>query len=133
MDFNTIGMLDLLENLADGHVRYSIGPGVGKVSPLRRTEPENVRGLDCSGFSQYVIYRTSLHNVRIPQGSHRQETWFQDNDYTSINYSDEAYKLDNMVRIGFRARTHSLIRHVWLSINGQTYECTTRPLRKGPT
>jgi len=56
-----------------------------------------------------------------------------DNGHAEINYSDEAYKIDNTVRIAFRARTPELVRHVWLIINGHTYESTTRSHSNGPT
>ena len=40
---------------------------------------------------------------------------------------------DDVVRIGFRDRTAEKIRHVWLLINGFTYESTTKRRRNGPT
>lgn len=132
MEFVSSALLSTIYALSNGHVRYQIGEGLGKVHPLTNV-PASVSGLDCSGFTQYVIYRSTVHNVRIPQGSHRQETWFRTNGYAEVPYDENAWKTDNVVRIGFRDKTPELIRHVWLVINGFTYESTTKRGRNGPT
>jgi hypothetical protein len=134
MNFNTEKTIEVLNNLSDGHVHYAIGKGLGKVPNLIGTLPGDVRLLDCSGFAQYVIYKTTELNLRIPQGSKRQEDWLIDNGYTKIDYSTEACKMDNHVRIAFRKKTpQKKTRHVWLVINGKTYESTKKDGRNGPT
>ncbi|MGB3245217.1 MAG: hypothetical protein WBB25_11825 [Sulfitobacter sp.] len=132
MHFNARILLSTYDSLRDGHVRYEIGPGVGKARPLS-AEPSVVRGLDCSGFVQYMIYRGSVHNVRIPGGSFNQESWLRDHGHVELSYADNAWKTDDVLRIGFRERTDDLVRHVWFVINGFTYESTRKGGRNGPT
>ena len=132
LNINATAFLSTFYSLRDGHVRYEIGQGLGKVRRLSNA-PSSVTGLDCSGFVQYMIYRSTDTNVRIPAGSWYQERYFRDNGYVRVPYSDHAWKNDDVVRIGFRDRTDDLIRHVWFVINGFTYESTTRSGRDGPT
>lgn len=132
MDISATAFLSTFYALRDGHVRYQIGDGLGKVRHLSDA-PSTVTGLDCSGFVQYMIYRCTDPHVRIPAGSSLQEQYFRNNHYVEIPYADHAWKNDDVVRIGFRDRTDNLIRHVWLVINGFTYESTTRAGRDGPT
>lgn len=132
MEFVSSTLLSTISALSDGHVRYQIGPGLGKARPLD-CSPQSISGLDCSGYVQYVIRRSTVHNVRIPGGSSNQEDWFRAAGYTEVPYDDHAYKTDDVVRIGFRDRSPDLIRHVWLVINGFTYESTTKRRRNGPT
>jgi len=119
----------LLTSLMDGHVTYELGDKVW--APLT-TEPERVRSLDCSGFVKYIVQRSMLTHQSLPAGSHRQETWCRDR-CMACDYATEAGNRDGSVLIAFRDRTPSLIRHVWLVINGRTVECTTRGGRNGPT
>ncbi len=72
MDINANAFLSTFYSLRDGHVRYEIGQGLGKVRRLS-SAPSTVTGLDCSGFVQYMIYRSTDTNVRIPAGS-----WYQE-------------------------------------------------------
>lgn len=132
MDINANAFLSTFNSLRDGHVRYEIGQGLGKVRRLSNA-PSTVTGLDCSGFVQYMIYRSTASNERIPAGSWHQEEYFRRNHFVEVPYADHAWKNDDVVRIGFRDRTPNLIRHVWLVINGFTYESTTRSERDGPT
>ncbi len=132
MQFSSSTLLSTISALSDGHVHYEIGKGLGKARPIDCT-PSSISGLDCSGYTQYVIRRSTLHNVRIPAGSSNQEDWLRSNGYTEVPYTDNAWKTDNVVRIGFRDRTAEKIRHVWLVINGFTYESTTKRRRNGPT
>lgn len=132
MDISATAFLSTFYALRDGHVRYEIGEGLGKIRRLSDA-PSTVTGLDCSGFVQYMIYRCTDPHVRIPAGSWHQEQYFRNNHYVEIPYADHAWKNDDVVRIGFRDRTADLIRHVWLVINGFTYESTKRAGRNGPT
>jgi hypothetical protein len=132
MNFNATAFLSTFYSLRDGHVRYEIGEGLGKVRRLT-SHPSTVTGLDCSGFVQYMIYRSTDPQERVPAGSWYQEQFFRNNHYVEVPYADHAWRNDDVVRIGFRDRTDELIRHVWLVINGFTYESTTRGGRDGPT
>jgi hypothetical protein len=113
----------------DGHVTYELGDKV--YQPLS-VEPENVTSLDCSGFIKYVVQRTTFSHQSMPAGSHQQETWCR-NRLVVCDYATDAASQDGSVLIAFRDRTRTLIRHVWLVINGWTVECTRRSGRNGPT
>ena len=132
MDINATAFLSTFYSLRDGHVRYVIGKGLGKVRPLSQA-PAEVTALDCSGFVQYMIYRSTGETVRLPAGSWRQEEYFRNGHFAEVPYAEHAWKNDDVVRIAFRDREGDRVRHVWLVINGFTYESTTRSGRNGPT
>ena len=158
MRFNPFQLWLTLSNLAAARISYSRGrtQGQGKVRNLD-TEVSQLdssrAGLDCSGYIQYVVYQGTAHHVRIPQGSHKQQEWLAEkgyralagNDFVGLRevYEHDAAKKDDMVRIAFRATDPALknsgsgsdgkgVGHVWLVINGRTYECTTKGQANGP-
>jgi hypothetical protein len=139
MQFHAFQLHLLLANLFAQNIHYDIGrrTGQGKVANPHLTEPSslNGRGIDCSGFVQYVIVKTTLQ-LTFPEGSAKQKEWCVNNGYTAIEYAHFAPLLDNQVRIGFRktitgpilvpkTATTKAIRgkkkqtgHVWLVVNG---------------
>ncbi len=148
-----------LSNLAAARISYHRGKdhaGEGKVGDLTTdvgTLDRQRAGLDCSGYIQYVVYQGSSHNSRIPQGTVKQQEWLDEKKYRKVSgnqfvsqedvYNYEASKKDDMVRIAFRATDSALkndssssesagVGHVWLVINGKTYECTTKGRGSGP-
>ncbi|MCP5086867.1 MAG: hypothetical protein GY952_08715 [Rhodobacteraceae bacterium] len=141
MDFSTDTLVSVLGDLMTMDIRYEMNGMVGKVRNLAGTSPSQIRQLDCSGFVEYVIYRTTLHNHNLPSGSRRQRN-FIERDHGEVDYSANASLLDNMVRIGFRDavwsgrgedRRRTGVGHVWLVINGITFESTSRGGRtQGP-
>jgi hypothetical protein len=144
MNFDTDVLVALLGELHNSvQINYVIGPGIGKVSNLERTDPAVIHGLDCSGFVQYVIYKATTTKIRIPQGSVNQKDWLLAR-YREADYVTEAPRNDNCVRIAFRntvpekpaTKTRSKIKkkvgHVWLVINGKTYESTKKNGNNGP-
>ncbi|NDR57741.1 hypothetical protein [Aliiruegeria sabulilitoris] len=158
MHFNASQLWLTLSNLAAARITYSRGraQGQGKVGNLD-TDVSRLHAsraqLDCSGYVQYVVYQGSSHNVRMPQGSHKQQEWLDENGYRSVEgnefvdmrdvYNFEAAKKDDTVRIAYRATDPALKRsgtgsggagvgHVWLVINGRTHECTTKGQANGP-
>lgn len=141
MNFVTGELVRILNELLAASIRYEMSGMVGKVRNLAGTEPSDISQLDCSGFVEYVIYKTSEHNENLPSGSRRQRDEIA-NSYAEIDYATAAPMIDNTVRIGFRdavwttvnaIRRRSQVGHVWLVINGRTYESTSRINRnKGP-
>lgn len=152
MYFDTGDLVMLLKNLYSGHIRYEIAKGrsqsIGKATGKRDVDwkkPAAIKRLDCSGFVQYVIHETTRQYYKIPAGSSKQKTWLKDNDFLNykikresikIPYKREAPKHDNNVRIAFKdtiqeipktkttAKVEKKVGHVWLVINGKTYEST---------
>lgn len=153
MQFDAFELHLLLANLFAQNIHYDIGKrsGQGKVAVPLSTEPSslNGRGIDCSGFVQYVIVKTTLQ-ISFPRGSATQKEWCEENGYKTIEYTRFAPLQDNQVRIGFRktipgpilvpkTSTKKAIRgkkkqtgHVWLVINGKTYESTKKAGNNGP-
>jgi hypothetical protein len=147
-----------LSNLSAARITYSRGKaqGQGKVRDLDNDVGKLDRtraSLDCSGYVQYVVYQATTHNVRIPQGSHKQQEWLSEKGYRALSGNDflsmqdvydyEAAKKDDIVRIAYRATDPKAkkdntgsggkgVGHVWLVINGRTFECTTKGQANGP-
>ncbi len=131
MEFDSGQLVDPLTRMMAAGIRYEMNGMIGKARPLSK-EPEEVRQLDCSGFFEYVLYRTTRQHLNLPAGSRRQRSWLQNEGYRDIEYSAGAPMIDNIVRVGFRdgARdadgNRTKVGHVWLVINGNTYEASSR-------
>jgi hypothetical protein len=151
MEFNAFSLRLVIDNLFAAGIKYQMGY---KVEKLTTTEPNGIKPklLDCSGFIQYVIYKSTFHNTWIPAGTMNQEGWLVAHGYTrqsgAAHYATEAAKKDGGVRIAFRktiitkkaasegsegGSERTGVGHVWLVIDGKTYECTTKKSRNGPT
>lgn len=151
MQFDTIRLASVLDELLNATIRYEMRGNVGKVRPLSKSVSQ-ISQLDCSGFVEYVIYQGTSDNVNLPSGSWNQKDKIaSDASHVTADYPTEAELRDDVVRIGFRrtiiakdddgkiVRTASgrpkkaQVGHVWLVINGRTYESTSRGGRsKGP-
>jgi len=132
----------LITELEDSTIKYKMFKSEGKVKKLATTPVKAIRCLDCSGYVQYVLYKTTYGNVKIPQGSWKQKKYFFDNAFVPVNYIENAGKRDNIVRIAFRDAKRGLnekgekVRlkagHVWFIYNGMTHECTKIFGNNGP-
>ncbi|MEJ6708371.1 MAG: hypothetical protein QNK92_06165 [Amylibacter sp.] len=141
MEFNTSNLVSVLNALMGADIRYEMNRMVGKVRNLAGTESDRIRQLDCSGFVEYVIFKSTVHNVNMPSGSRRQRSFFEQG-HTEVDYASNAPLIDNTVRVGFRDAEHeghgkerhrTKAGHVWLVVNGTTFESTSRGgRRKGP-
>jgi len=120
------------------NLKYDIGKkqGQGKVHNLKSTLPETIRGLDCSGFTQYVFFSITNQHLAIPQGSYTQAEYFKKQNYAEVKYALAGVQ-DNVLRIAFRRtkwgpkptegkRKKIKPGHVWFILNGLTYECTKK-------
>ncbi len=142
--FDTARLHQLLVDLFAEDIHYEIGKGLGKVDRIASTEPSGLRGagLDCSGFVRYVLCKVINNTAFFRGGSWMQREWCE-GEFTSVDYKSSACLMDNYVRIGFResvrgdiitpktatkgaVRGKKKVGHVWLVINGQTYESTTK-------
>ena len=109
----------LAAKLMDGHVTYHLNK---KAHPLD-IGPEKITQLDCSGFVQYVIYKTT--SLVVPSGS-----WHQNHDWckprqTRVDYKSSAGLTDCVLRIAFMEAAPKQGRHyghVWLILNAFTLE-----------
>ena len=144
INFDTARLHQLLVDLFAEDIHYERAKGRGKVANIRKTEPADLKGagIDCSGFVQYVIRKLTSEHV-FPGGSINQKDWCKAR-FAKIDYKSNASLQDNYLRIGFRKtilgkiitpRTDTTpvkrakkkqVGHVWLVINGQTYESTTK-------
>jgi len=161
MEFDVFKLWLTLANLsAANNITYARGtaPGVGKIHNLDTEVPtlqQNSAQMDCSGFITYVLYQATLRHVKMSGGTMSQQEYLNDHDYREYRgsefatlkdlYSNVAGKIDDTVRIGFRATNLALKRatsgggsgqsgvgHVWLTINGMTFESTTKGPNNGP-
>jgi len=116
-------------------ISYKMSGLKGKVRNLKTTPPEAINHLDCSGFVQYVLFKTTINDERLPGGSSNQRDYLKV-DYENVSYEDvgEPENTD-VLYIAFRKTTSSRQGHVWFVYNGRTYECTKTktPPRNGPT
>ena len=162
MMFDATKLWRVLDQLGSaGHkVNYQRGKGAGegKVGNLDIDVEKfiaNNAGLDCSGYITYVIYQSTFSKVKITGGTMSQQEWLKKNGFNDYGSSlfvtaEDAYytiagSVDDRVRIGFRKTDLELKRqtsgsgsgqkgvgHVWLTINGKTYESTTKASNNGP-
>ena len=143
MQFDTLRLATVLDELLSSNIRYEMNGLVGKARPLSQPV-SSLSQLDCSGFVEYVIYHGTTDNVNLPSGSVTQRTRIaRDASHTPAEYLKHAELRDDVVRIGFRrtisrrnedgVRVKTQVGHVWLVINGKTYESTSKGGRdKGP-
>ncbi len=139
MNFSTDQLVTCLEALSAAPIRYRMHGLEGKVHNLGGTDAANIRWLDCSGYTQYVIYRNTTDHLRVPGGSRSLRDWLRRNNYSEVDYATEAPRHDDVMRLGYREAVWDAARehrehagHVWFVINGQTHECTTRGRFDGP-
>lgn len=136
MQLNSAKLLKILDGLLGSDIRYHMDGMQGKARPISR-QPSELRWLDCSGFTEYVMHHATDDHTDIPAGSRRQWSWFENNHYVEVDYPTFGPRRDDVLRIGFRAavrRDGRRVRagHVWFVINGRTFECTTRGNNNGP-
>ncbi len=151
MQFDANKLATVLDKLLASSIRYEMRGMVGKVRPLSKSVSD-IQQLDCSGFVEYVIYHGTTDNVNLPSGSVTQRSKIaSDASHTVATYAKDAELRDDIVRIGFRKTivkrdedgdivrnasgnaVKDQVGHVWLVINGRTYESTSKGGRgKGP-
>src|SRR5262245_61608512 len=116
-------LLELCAALMDGHIEYSMG---AKARPLT-ADPADIKVIDCSGFTRYLIYRATDGQVNMPDGSDEQNAWCKRRSLRSEKYMHVAGLKDGNLRIAFIPREYKdgkLARagHVWLVMDGKTLE-----------
>jgi LysM repeat protein len=118
---NIQALLNLTQELINLRTPYRYG---GKARNFSE-DPKVVaaRGLDCSGFSKYVVGRASNGTIDIGDGTSAQDGWSRKN-LTEIPYGD-CGKMDGALRIAFEnpSASNGANAHVWLVYQGQTLEC----------
>ena len=107
-------LLELCGQLMDGHVSYQMG---GKVK--LSAEPSDIKAIDCSGFTRYLINRVTDGQVTPVDGSDEQNAWCKKHKLLAQTYSHVAGLSDGCLRIAFMPRPHG---HVWLVMDGMTIE-----------
>lgn len=134
------------QKLSSLPIKYRMKGGQGKVKSLDNTPITNIKYLDCSGYVQYVLYKTTYGSGSIPQGSSNQQDYFKDNDFLKVDYATNAGKIDNILRIAFKKSEYekyknddgdtkvrrTVVGHVWFVFNGMTFESTTKGPNNGP-
>jgi cell wall-associated NlpC family hydrolase len=121
-------LLDALAQL-DDKVPYGFG---SKPSNLKLTPAELLidrkapKGIDCSGFVRWLLYRASNGKVKIPDGSWNQRDHFRalaDVAHLPASAYAACGKTDGIVRVaGFVRSAKVSVGHIWLVHDGQTIE-----------
>ena len=93
--------IDLLKQLSDRTVQpgnqYEFG---GKVDLDADSSEVAASGIDCSGYVRWLIYRTTMARVRIPDGSAIQHDWFKGHKF-KVSSVASACLMDGVLRIAF--------------------------------
>ncbi len=115
-------LMELCDALMDGHITY----GMGAKAPLD-AQPADIRRIDCSGFTRYLIYQATDHEVKLVDGSDEQHAWCRKHKLASEDYMKSAASKDGKLRIAFIPRLYAdgklkKAGHVWLVHNGLTME-----------
>jgi cell wall-associated NlpC family hydrolase len=100
-----------------GRVKYELGAKAGVLS----RQSAEIASLDCSGFVQYVIFKTC--GLTIPEGSVQQRDWLQKQGYRRVSYAQTARLRDGILRLAFFPPVAGKRGHVWFVLNGKTIEC----------
>ena len=90
MQFDTLRLATVLDELLSSNIRYEMNGLVGKARPLSQPV-SSLSQLDCSGFVEYVIYHGTTDNVNLPSGSVTQRTRIaRDASHTPAEYLKHA-------------------------------------------
>lgn len=120
-------LVDVLAAL-DDRVPYKLG---GKPSSLKLTTEQflaerGTRGVDCSGFVRWLLYRSSAGRVKLPDGSVNQRDRLRalaDEAGVATTPYATCGQVDNVLRIaGFTRSAKVAVGHIWLVLNGETGE-----------
>jgi hypothetical protein len=115
-------LLELCAELMDGHIRY----GMGAKAALG-AEPGDIKAIDCSGFTRYLIHRVTDGQVTLVDGSDEQNAWCKRHHLRAEKYMQVAGLSDGQLRIAFIPRVYhdgkvAKAGHVWLVMDGETIE-----------
>jgi hypothetical protein len=116
-------LLELCAALMDGHINYHMG---AKAHPLD-AEPADIKALDCSGFTRYLIHKVTDGQVTMVDGSDEQNAWCKHHKLRAEKYMHVAGLSDGLLRTAFMPRIYkdgklAHAGHVWLVLNGKTLE-----------
>lgn len=104
-------------------VKYDFG---GKDPTPKSAYPIDYKGIDCSGWARVVVNLCTGGKLMLTDGSVN-----QNGQLSKLKFEDKPVKVsshdalklkDNRVRIAFWDPTPSHAGHVWLVLNGVTYE-----------
>ena len=114
-------LMEISTALMDGHIKY----GMGKKAQLH-AEPSEIKAIDCSGFTRYLMHKVSDGRIKMVDGSNEQNAWCKKKQLQAERYNQASVN-DNLLRIAFIPRVYKdgkVVRagHVWLILNGETLE-----------
>lgn len=116
----SLSLMETIFNNVDGRVGYLLGAK----SPNLTCDTADIRQIDCSGFSRYVLARSSGQRLILPDGSQNQLAWCLSEGLHRVNpYSgvQSAAADPSRLFIAFLTPGKDGIGHVWLlrSRNGE--------------
>jgi cell wall-associated NlpC family hydrolase len=103
-----------------GKVKYKMGAK----PPLNGVAGKDFTQSDCSGFVRWILWLATNGHLILPSGSWYQWEWCKDRDFkpTAGGYAEGAALHDRRLRIAFFGAKRGRAGHVWLILNGNTYE-----------
>ena len=112
---------NLRADTATAGVKYKLGAKAVDIGHL----PHAGTSIDCSGWLRVLLKRAAC--ITIPDGSWAQRMWCEAQGFKRSTYDkDGAGRMDGRVRIGFIRPRQGRSGHVWLILNGQTFESYSR-------
>lgn len=101
----------------------------------RDADSHDIKKIDCSGLSDWLLYRASEGTVDLPEGSQQQLDWCRKSGWHEVaRYADlkAAVKDPRRLFICFKSpkRGAQWPRHVWFVYLGETYEAAGGSFKK---
>jgi hypothetical protein len=122
-------LLETIFNNMDGRVGYLLGAK----APSLACDTSDIRQIDCSGFTRYILARASAQRLILPEGSQNQLAWCLQEGLHRVNpYSgvQSAARDPSRLFIAFLTPGADGIGHVWL-LRSRDGEMQTRESHGG--
>ena len=120
-------LYEISDALMNGTVKYFLGSKANLNS-----EPTTIKTIDCSGFTQYAIYKAANKAVIFHGGSVMQREFCEQNlKLEKVDYATCA-ATDGWLRIAFLKKKGHIAGHVWMIHNGLTLESYDGGTAHGP-
>lgn len=107
-------LIEIMFSHMDGRVKYELGAK----APRLDCDSSEIKKIDCSGFSRFVVARATKQRVILPDGSQNQLSWAR-NNLRPVNYRNVMHYCANDPSrwfVGFLSPKpgKEWPRHVWL-------------------
>jgi len=113
--------IDVLKALVKDCKAHGVKYGLGAKAPSLKSEPSEIKKLDCSGFIRWAIAKASKQRVIFTDGSVQQHEQCEKVGFKRSTIAS-AMLHDGKLRVGFLSpKDGGGIGHVLLARNGMSY------------